>query len=71
MGVVDRGEFRQVSRIAEARSIQRAVTASVLARIGDTTPEKVLKAHWPRINFYQLLSTENSGRPSFEVATGV
>jgi hypothetical protein len=46
MGVVP--ELYRVSRIAEGRSLQRAITASVLARIQKSTPEKVLRATWPR-----------------------
>jgi hypothetical protein len=45
MGVPD---IYKVSRIAEGRSIQRAITASVLATLRKTTPEKILKATWPR-----------------------
>jgi len=45
MGVPD---IYKVSRIAEGRSLQRAITASVLARIHKTTPEKVLRGAWPR-----------------------
>jgi hypothetical protein len=45
MGVRD---IYKVSRIAEGRSLQRAITASVLARIQKTAPEKVLRGAWPR-----------------------
>jgi hypothetical protein len=46
MGAVP--DIYKVSRIAEGRSLQRAITASVLARIQKTTPEKVLRGAWPR-----------------------
>jgi hypothetical protein len=50
MGVPD---IYKVSRLAEGRSLQRAITAEVLAKVrearGETaTPERVLKAAWPR-----------------------
>jgi hypothetical protein len=46
MGAVP--DIYKVSRIAEGRSLQRAITASVLAKIQKSTPEKVLRATWPR-----------------------
>jgi hypothetical protein len=45
MGVPD---IYKVSRIAEGRSIQRAITASALATIRKSTPERVLRQTWPR-----------------------
>ena len=40
MGVPD---VYRVSRIAEGRSVQRAITARVVAAIRNSEPEKVLK----------------------------
>jgi hypothetical protein len=45
MGVAD---VYKVSRIAEGRSIQRAIAASALAVIRKSNSEKVLKQTWPR-----------------------
>jgi hypothetical protein len=52
MGVPD---IYNVSRIAEGRSLQRAVTASVLATLRGTTPEKILRQTWPRDEGAMLL----------------
>jgi hypothetical protein len=45
MGVHD---IAKVSRIAEGRSIQRAITASVIATLKGCPVEKVLRTLWPR-----------------------
>jgi hypothetical protein len=53
VGVVP--ELYKVSRIAEGRSLQRAITASVLSRIQKTSAEKVLRGAWPRDDQAALL----------------
>ena len=52
MGIPD---IVRVTRPAEGRSLCRAITASVLARMKDTTPERVLKQSWPRDEHAALL----------------
>jgi hypothetical protein len=52
MGVED---IYKVSRIAEARSIQRAITVSVLAKIKNVEEVNILKQNWPRDEHAMLL----------------
>jgi hypothetical protein len=52
MGVPD---VYKVSRIAEGRSMQRAIAASALAVMKSSTAERVLKATWPRDQHAELL----------------
>jgi hypothetical protein len=52
MGVPD---IYRVGRIAEGRSMQRAIMASALATIRQTSPERMLRATWPRDEHAALL----------------
>ncbi|MGY8681105.1 hypothetical protein Q2941_25355 [Bradyrhizobium sp. UFLA05-153] len=67
-------EVLAVSRIGAGRSLQRAFTASVLAKIQNTTPERVLKANWSRDEGAQLIlrgavspSATTGGYPATDV----
>jgi hypothetical protein len=52
MGVPD---VYKISRIAEGKSLQRAITASMLATIQCDDPGKVLRRTWPRDQHAELL----------------
>ena len=41
-------EVYRTSRLAEDRSIQRAITARVLAKLRNADEERILKQAWPR-----------------------
>jgi len=68
MGVAD---VYKVSRIAEGRSMQRAIAACALAVMKSSTAERVLKATWPRDEHARLLvkgavsPTKNTGFISY------